>query len=292
MDLNHWNWLEKLWDPSTGLGALGLAVLLTMAAVISSSMLTRIMTRPKWVTGKLARKVDETVVRYFVRVKTLLIFLTAGLIYASLIPSLRALMGTMIAGAGITAIVVGFAAKSTLANLISGLTLAIYRPIRIGDKVTVDGEYGAVEDITMRHTVVRTWENLMLIIPNEKLDNMSITNYNIIDPTILCRLEIGVSYDTDLDLAKRLLIEEAMRCPHRDEAAPEPWVRVVDHSDFSIEMRIYMWVKDVDVYWLGKFWLLEHIKKRFDREGVEIPFPYRTVVYKKDLPPAPRDTLK
>ena len=193
------------------------------------------------------------------------------------------------AGAGITALVIGFAAKSTLANLISGLSLAVYRPFRIGDVVDLEGEYGTVEDITLRHTVVRTWEHKRLIIPNEKLDNMSLINYSIVDPKIKCTAEMGVSYDTDIDLARRLILEEANRCPQRLEGEEEPWVRVTSHGDFSIGLRVYLWVKDIDSAWLARFWLLENIKKRFDKEGVEIPFPYRTLVYKKDLPPARRE---
>jgi small conductance mechanosensitive channel len=117
---------------------------------------------------------------------------------------------------------------------------------------------------------------------------MSLINYSIVDPRILCRIEMGVSYDTDIDLARRLIIEEAMKCPYRDQKADDPWVRVISHGDFSIGVRLYVWVPNVDNAWLTRFTLLENIKKRFDREGVEIPFPYRTLVFKKDLPP-PRE---
>ena len=218
-----------------------------------------------------------------------MVYLGTAIIYASLVPGLRALVGTFIAGAGVTALIIGFAAKSTIANLISGLSLAIYRPFRIGDKVLIENEYGTIEDITLRHTIVRTWENKMLIIPNEKMDNMSIINYSIIDSTICCRIEMGVSYDTDIDLARRLVLEEAEKCPHRLEKAEAPWVRVISHGDFSIGIRLYLWVPNQDAAWQARFWILEHVKKRFDKEGVEIPFPYRTLVYKKDLPVPRRD---
>jgi len=109
---------------------------------------------------------------------------------------------------------------------------------------------------------------------------------------MLCIVEVGVSYDTDIDLARRLMLDEANSCPHRDEKADEPWVRVIGHDDFAIRLRLYVWVPDVSSLWLTRFWLLENIKKRFDREGVEIPFPYRTVVFKKDLPPARREEIK
>jgi small conductance mechanosensitive channel len=280
---------EKFLDPTSRLGALALLVVIFLLAMVACSVTTKLIKRPKWVIGKLEQKVDATVMRYILKVKNLVIFIVAGLCYASLVPSLRALVGTMMAGAGITALVIGFAAKSTLANLISGLSLAVYRPFRIGDIVDLEGEYGTVEDITLRHTVVRTWEHKRLIIPNEKLDNMSLVNYSIVDPRILCRIEMGVSYDTDIDLARRLILEEAVKCPYRDEKADDPWVRVISHGDFSIGLRLYLWVPNVDNAWLARFTLLEDVKKRFDKEGVEIPFPYRTLVYKKDLPPPPRE---
>jgi len=288
MDFN-WFTVNKLFDPGTSIGAITLAIVFIVAAWAACVVTTRLVQRANWVMGRLKRKVDEAVVRYIMRIKNLLIFLVAGLFYASLIPGLRALMGTMVAGAGITALVVGFAAKSTLANLISGLSLAVYRPFRIGDKVSIDNEFSIVEDITLRHTIVRTWQHKRLIIPNAKLDEMTVTNFSIVDPRMRCTVEFGVSYDTDIDLARRLILEEANNCPHRDKEGDDPLVRVTSHDDFSIGLRAYVWVPEVDDFWLARFWLLEHVKKRFDREGVEIPFPYRTVVYKKDLPPPRRE---
>ena len=287
----HWKWLsaEKLIDPSTGTGALALALVGLILACVACYITTRAVRRPGWLVERLKWKVDQTVLRYVVRIKNLLIIVIAILLYASLVPSLRALFGTLVAGAGITALVLGFAAKSTLANLISGLSLALYRPFHIGDMVTIENEYGSVEDITMRHTIVRTWEQKRLVIPNEKVDSMTVINYSLIDPHMLCIVEVGVSYDTDIDLARQLILEEANNCPHLLREGETPWVRVIDLADFSIRLRLYVWVPDVNALWLARFWLLEHIKKRFDREGVEIPFPYRTVVFKKDLPSPRRD---
>jgi small-conductance mechanosensitive channel len=142
-----------------------------------------------------------------------------------------------------------------------------------------------VEDITLRHTIVQTWQQKRLIIPNEKIDNKSLINYSIIDPLMLCTIELGISYDADINLARRLILEEANSCPHRLEKAEEPWVRVISHGDFSIGLRLYIWVADIDAEWLARYWLLERIKNSFDREGVEIPFPYRTLVFKNDLSP-------
>ncbi len=286
----NWSAIKKLIDPESLTGALLLALVIILVAWIACIFTTRLVKRLNWVTGKLKREIDETVIHYSIRIKNLLIVIAALFVYVSLVPGLQALFGTMLAGAGITALIIGFAAKSTMANLISGLSLAIYRPFRIGDAVTIENEYGTVEDITLRHTIVLTWEHKRLIIPNSKLDEMTLVNYSIIDPRILCRIELGVSYDTDIDLARRLILDEVDKCPYTDkEAADEPVVKVISHGDFSIGMRVYVWVKTVSDMWSARFWLFENIKKRFDREGVEIPFPYRTIVYKKDLPPPARE---
>ncbi len=290
----EWNdlTLNVLMDPGTKLGAIALGFFILFLALVLCKITTRILRAKSWVVGALKRKIDKTVLHYLVRTKNLLIFLAAAFIYASLVPGLRALAGTMVAGAGITALVLGFAAKSTLANLISGISLAVYRPIRIGDKVKVEGEYGSVEDITLRHTIIRTWQYRRLIIPNEKLDSMVLVNFSIVDPRVRCTVDMGVSYDTDIDLARRLILEEAMQCPHRDEKDPDPVVRVIGHNDFLIGVRLYLWAPSSDEGWLARFWILEHVKKRFDREGVEIPFPYRTLVYKKDMPPPRRQEVQ
>jgi small-conductance mechanosensitive channel len=286
------DWLagQSLLDPNTFLGAVLLALLILAVAAVVSRILTRIINRSNLLAARLGRRVvDQTILTYVLRIKTVLVYLAAGAFYASLIPALRALLGTVVAGAGITAVVIGFAAKSTLGNLISGLALTFYRPIRIGDKVNLEGENGVIEDITLRHTIVRTWENKRLVIPNEKLDQMSLVNYSLVDPKVLLAVTMGVSYDTDLDLARRLILEEAAKNPHlmpADQAPAPPRVVVTAWADSAIELRVLGWVPDWDNYWSAKYHLLEAVKKRFDAEGVEIPFPYRTLVFKKDLPSA------
>jgi small-conductance mechanosensitive channel len=287
-------WLEpkNYLDPSTGPGALALALLVLVLARLASSLLSKAVRRSTWLMDRFGRHTDETVTRYVLRVKTVLVYLIAGAAYASFIPALQAFLGTVVASAGITAVVMGFAAKSTLANLVSGMTLAVYRPFRIGDRVSIEGENGTVEDITLRHTVVRTWENKRLIIPNEKIDSMSLINYTAVDPRLLVTVDVGISYDSDIDLARRILLEEAEACEFvlatREEpggAPSEPYVRVTGLGDSAVNLRLFAWTPNMDAFWKARYSLLESVKKRFDAEGVEIPFPYRTLVYKKDLPP-------
>ena len=111
------------------------------------------------------------------------------------------------------------------------------------------------------------------------------TGLEELPPLLIADVNEEILSEGKLNLVMKIL-EEADICPHRDKDADAPVVRVISHGDFSIGLRLYMWVPKVDDFFLGRFWMLEHVKKRFDKEGVEIPFPYRTLVYKKDLPPS------
>lgn len=292
--LANWDQILGFWlDPDQPHGRLLIGVLIILIAWIASRALGWLMNRAKVRIQRVVKGIDETAWRLLIRLKTILVFLIALAAMATIIPGLKTIMNTLLAGAGVTAIVIGFAAKSTLSNLISGLSLAIYRPISIGDAVEIEGYYGKIEDITLRHTILLTWEQKRIVIPNEKLDNMTLVNYSATDSRMMIKMDIGVSYDTDIDLARKLILDEAGKCPYlapKAIAPDPPTVYVVGYADSSITLRFYGWAGSVADYWMGRYWIFEKVKKRFDAEGVEIPFPYRTVVYKNELPPAPRLT--
>lgn len=272
---------KSLMDPATWPGALVLLVVLLAVARVASWGLERLIRRSTWMMDRFGRHTDETVIRYALRVKTVALYVAAAVTYASLVPALQALLGTVVASAGITAVVVGFAAKSTLANLVSGLTLAVYRPFRIGDLITLENETGTVEDITLRHTIVRTWENKRLVIPNEKIDSMSLINHSLVDPKLLLSVDVGISYDSDMDLARRLMLEVAAACPQAlpdDQAPAPPFVRVMELADWSVNLRLFLWVPDMKAFHTARAHLLEAIKRSFDANGVEIPYPHRVVI--------------
>lgn len=282
-----WADLKILIDPAAWPGALVILGLTLTLARLASWAMERIIRRSTWMMDRFGRHTDETVIRYALRIKTVLIYVIAGLAYASLIPALQALLGTLVAGAGITAVVVGFAAKSTLANLVSGLMLAVYRPFRIGDLVTLENLTGTVEDITLRHTIVRTWENKRLVIPNEKIDSMSLVNHSLVDAKLLLTVDVGIGYGSDIDQARGLMLAEAAACAQAlppEQAPAAPLVRVMELADWSVNLRLFVWVPDMKSYHVARAHLLEAIKKSFDAHGVEIPFPHRVVIQRADAP--------
>lgn len=238
--------------------------------------------------------VDPTRYKFFKNAVSLIIWLVAIGAIILLIPKLRALAITLFAGAGILVAILGFAAQQAFSNIIGGIFVVIFRPFRVGDMIKVGNlEYGIVEDITLRHTVINSFENKRIIIPNAVVSAETIVNDSIDDIKICRFIEIGISYDSDIELATKILQEEAskhydcidVRTPSEiEKGIPKVVVRLISFGDFSVNLRSYVWTKNPYQALQMHSDINKAIKKRFDKEGIEIPFPYRTLVYKKDLP--------
>jgi small-conductance mechanosensitive channel len=246
--------------------------------------------------------IDETTYGLVRRIIVAVVYFSGFLVIIFSIPSLRDLSIALFAGAGFAGIVIGMAAQNTLSNIIAGVALATFRPFRVGDLLTIHGEYGRVTDITLGYTKIRTWDNRRLNIPNHIISDEAIINWSIDDPSVNWTVEVGISYDSDIDLARRIMIAEARKHPevmsYEDLLHYQPYTKegdevsvlVTELADFSVNLKLYLWVRDRSVAYATGCELKESIKKSFDAEGVEIPFPYRTIVYKKDLEEAERES--
>ena len=214
-----------------------------------------------------------------------------------LLPITQHIANTMLAGAGILAIAVGFASQQALGNIISGIFIVMFKPYRINDRVTLKTELrGVVEDINLRHTVLRNFENQRIIIPNSVMSNEILINSNYTDEKICRFIEIGISYGSDIDKAKAIMADEVMN--HKDymdprkpedieKGVPPVTVRVLSLGDSSVLLRAWAWAVDAPTGFVMSCDLNESIKKRFDREGIVIPFPQRTISYLN--PPQEKD---
>lgn len=213
-------------------------------------------------------------------------------------PNFRALAGSLLAGAGIFAVAIGFAAQHALSNVVSGVFIVIFKPFRINDRLNIQTHQGVVEDITLRHTVIRNFENRRIIIPNSIISNEIIVNADFGDDRIVRWIDISVSYDSDIDTVKKIMLEEVLahplhmdpRTPEEvDSGVPEVIVRVIGLLDSSVNIRAWAWAKDATDAFVLSCDLFESIKKRIDIEPkVEIPYPHRTIYFKSgDLLPNP-----
>ncbi|MEO1435212.1 MAG: mechanosensitive ion channel family protein [Bacteroidota bacterium] len=200
---------------------------------------------------------------------------------------------SMLAGAGILAVAIGFASQHALANIIGGVFIVIFKPFRVNDRISLRDLSGIIEDITLRHTVIRNFENRRILVPNSLISGEILVNADFEDEKILKWLDIGISYDSDIDIARSIIRDEALKHPLLiDTRTPEQIekgdllapVRVIALAESSITLRAFLWTKNsADAFAIGCD-LMESIKKRFDQEGVEIPFPHRTIVQKTLTP--------
>lgn len=238
-------------------------------------------------------KADPTNFSFLKNSISFIIFIAAFIFVFYYIPSLRQLGKALFAGVGIFAAIIGFALQKTLSNLISGLFILMFKPFRIDDTLKFsDNKMGVVEEITLRHTIIRDYENRRIIIPNSVISEEVIINSNISDKKINKHIEFGIAYDANVDKATAIIREEIENHPNfidnrkaseKKDGVPAVMVRMVEWGDFSIKLRAYAWAKGNDEAFVLKCDVLKSVKERFDKEGIEIPFPYRTVVYKKDL---------
>lgn len=209
------------------------------------------------------------------------------------IPYLKSLGTALFAGAGILAVVIGFASQSALSNIISGIFILIFKPVKVSDIIEFkDGLRGTVEEITLRHILIKDFENKRIVIPNSIISDETIINSNIKDEKIRKHLVFSISYDSNIDNTMDIIRDEAQNHPllldNRTEEeiskdTPMVITRVISLSDFSIDIKAYLWAANISDAFSMSCDLLKSVKERFDKEGIEIPFPHRTIVYKTDL---------
>lgn len=261
---------------------------LLVAFVISKTLRILIDRFIKLSSKKL--RVDHTQFNFLKNAVTFFVFLAAIIFIFYSIPKLKTLSITMFAGAGILTAIALFASQQAFANIVSGVFIVIFKPFRVNDLVDVGTQSkGRVEDITLRHTVIRNFENRRMIIPNSVISSEILVNSNIVDETICNFLDIGVSYDSDLDKAMEIIRNTAMAHPNyidnrspeeKKNGTPPVVVRVLGFGDSSVNLRAFVWTSDHSNGYVLKTDLYKSIKEAFDKQGIEIPFPYRTIVYK------------
>ncbi|MBI2288078.1 MAG: mechanosensitive ion channel family protein [Chloroflexi bacterium] len=199
-----------------------------------------------------------------------------------LLDTLNVKITSLIAALGIGTLAVALALQDTLSNVFAGAYIILSRNIKAGDYIKVDsGVEGYVVDIGWRATTIRPFENTIVIIPNSKLSQSVVTNYNLPEPWIQVAIPINVSYDTDIEKLERVLIEEGKRAITEVPGMLtefEPVVRFMPgFGDFSLNFVFVFRVKQYVEQYFVQHELRKRILKRFRQEGIEIPFPIRTI---------------
>ena len=219
--------------------------------------------------------------------KTLYRAIILGFIFLIILDRLKITITPFLASLGIGGLVVALALQDTLANFFSGVYLFFDKPIRIGDYIMLEsGQEGYVTQIGWRSTRVRMLPNNILIVPNTKLVNSQITNFYLPETEMAVLVQVGVSYQSDLEKVERVTIEVAKQVLQEVEGGVkefDPFIRYHTFSDFSINFTVILRTKEYVSKYLITHEFIKRLHQRYQQEGIEIPFPIRTIYMKSEI---------
>lgn len=264
LDGNLWNQLSEL------LSSFGISLFIALSILIIGRQVVKILI--KLISTALERSNTEDTVRIFVT--NLLNTLLMIVVFIAAINQLGIQTTSIIAVLGAAGLAIGLALQGSLSNFAAGILIVIYRPYKVGDYIQADNHLGTVDDIQIFSTVLKTPDNKLVIVPNGSIMNGSIVNFSNQDKR---RVDIlaSCSYEDDIDKVKSVLADILSK-DDRILNEPKPRIAVSELADSSVNFIVRPWVKNsdyIDVYYS----LLEEIKKRFDQEGIAIPYPQTDV---------------
>ena len=200
------------------------------------------------------------------------VIMAIGIIMA--LAALEVSVGPLLAVVGAAGFVIAFALQDSLSNFASGIMILFFRPFDVDDVVEAGGVYGKVTTMNLVSTTIKTFDNKRMVVPNNKIWQDVITNATGV-PTRRVDLEFGIGYQDDIEHARSVLNEIVSAHP-KVLQQPEPTIRVNTLADSSVNFICRPWAKTGD-YWDVYWDILEEVKRRFDAEGIGIPYPQRDV---------------
>ena len=196
----------------------------------------------------------------------------------------------IITALGVGGLAVALALQDTLANLFAGIQVLLSRQVRPGDFVQLSsGEQGYVQDVTWRYTTIKQLPNNITVVPNSKLASAITTNFYLPELDMAVLVEVGVAYGSDLERVEQVTIEvgrEVMREVEGGVSEFEPFIRYHTFGDSSIGFTVILRTKEFTGQYLVKHEFIKRLHKRYRAEGIEIPFPIRTLEFRGPPPAA------
>ncbi len=204
-------------------------------------------------------------------------------------PSLGAAIASIFVAAGFASIVIGLAAQTSLANIIAGLVISTSQPFKIGDALSYANEWAWVEDIRLTFTILKTWDNRRLVVPNQMFLNSTMINYDAVDCTKLCIVYVNITFESDLDKAIEILKDAARNHPDFLPIGNLPVVHVMDLGDANgtasdanasggISLRLLSRAKDQSTNFQMSKDILYSVKKAFDKNDIKLAAPRRQII--------------
>ncbi len=248
-----------------GLRVVGAIVILILGRIVANVLRSALR------KGLTRRGVDASLVGF---VASIAYFLVIAFAVVAALSKFGIETASFVAILGAAGFAIGFALQGSLSNFASGVMLLLFRPFRPGHFINAAGVSGTVKEIGIFSTVLATPDNTQIIVPNGQIYGGTIQNYSAYD-TRRVDLLIGIGYASDIARAREIMMG-LIDADDRTLSDPAPLIAISELADSSVNFAVRVWVKSPD-YWGVKFELTEAIKKAFDANGIEIPFPQRVV---------------
>lgn len=188
---------------------------------------------------------------------------------------------SLLAGAGVLGLALGFAFQEIASNFVSGIFIAFREPYKLGDIVQLDQHFGKITNINLRTTSITTFQGLEIIIPNKHMFTKPFTNFTT-TPKRRIDIEVGVSYEDDLEKVEKVTKEALLNINEiiKDEE-PEVFFKEFADSSINLVARIWIHYPENQAFLKARHKAIINIKKHYDKNGISIPFPIRTIVMDK-----------
>jgi len=267
-------------NPATFEGAIVYAIVFLVFALALNRMM-RLAVQRALARGSRVH-IDRTRVKFISQLAQIIVYIVAFLMYARYIPALSNLGNAGLASVGVLSVVAGLAAQNTLGNLIAGISLLLYRPFNVGDRLQVTAptglETGEIESLSLGYTIIKTDDNRRVVVPNSIMAGQTTINMTRDDSRAICRVSVVISLDSDLDQARAILLEIAGRNPKTQKIDSCPATRL-DGS--GVELTLSAWCADSLLAGALRSDLLEAIKRRFSDGGIKMPLVEKVIVENK-----------
>jgi small-conductance mechanosensitive channel len=219
------------------------------------------------VINKVEVKMDETMQLMIRRLVSATIYLIGLMLVILQIPQLQSLATALLAGAGIAGLAIGYAAKDSLSNFTSGIFIAVFQPFRVGDFVDFRQDYGQVEDLTLRHTVIRTSDNRRIIVPNSIMSTEPIINWSIREPEIVWMVDFDLEKAGDIDRAREIIVDKARSNPMVLKDRPVD-VLLISSRYSELTLRLEVTIPGRNMAKVISSEIREAVKKEFEVQGI------------------------
>jgi len=271
--------MEDFFGPNIDLSELtekAIALVMTYTPKLLLAIVTLVV--GLWLVNRFVRLLDHRLGKKDPTLNKFLCGLISAVLKVMLLISVASMIGiettSFIAVVGAAGLAIGLALQGSLANFAGGVLILIFKPFKVGDTIEAEGHLGSVAEIQILYTVLNTFDNKRIVIPNGSLSNATLINVSVYDKR-RCDMTFGIGYDDDIDKAKKVL-QRLFEEDERSLTEPAPRICVGGLGDNSVDLMFRPWVATDDLW--PYYWdMQEKVKKAFDEEGISIPYPQRDV---------------